>query len=107
MLVLLVANLVEDEELRFGADEAGVGDARVLQMLLRFARDMTRIAREVFSGNRIDDVGDDADGRFREEGIEASGLGVWNREHVGLVNAHPAAYRRPIESKAVRERIFI
>ena len=107
MLVLLVANLVEDEELRLGTDEARVGDAGILQEPLGLARDVTRIAREVLARDGIDDVGDDADGGFREEGIETRGVRVGHGEHVGLVNAHPAANRRAVESEAVRERVLV
>ena len=47
MLVLLVADLVEDEELRLGPDVADVGDAGLAQIRLGLARDMARVAREV------------------------------------------------------------
>ena len=47
MLVLLVADVVEDEELGLGPDVAGVGDARSSQVRLGLAGDVPRIAREV------------------------------------------------------------
>ena len=57
--------------------------------------------------HRIDDVGDDADRRPGEERIEAGGVGVGHGEHVGFVNAHPAADRRPVEAEAFRERVLV
>ena len=107
VLVLLVANLVEDEELRLGPDEAGVGDARLLQVLLGFARDMARVPREFLPGDRIDDVGDHAHRRLRKERIKACGGGVRDGHHVGLVDAHPAANRRAVEPEALLEGAFI
>ena len=107
VLVLLVAHLVEDEELRLGTDVARVGDARVLQVLLGLPRDEPRIARERLSGHRIDDVGDDADGGPGEERIEARGVGVGHREHVGFVDAHPAADRGAVESESLGERVLV
>ena len=76
VLVLLVAHLVEDEELGLGPDVARVGDARLAQMRLGLARDMTRVARVVLARHRVDDVGDDADRRPGEERIEAGRVGV-------------------------------
>ena len=75
VLVLLVADLVEDEELRLGTDEARVGDARFLQVRLGLAGDVPRVAREVLSGHRIDDVGDDADVGFAKNGSRQRRLG--------------------------------
>ena len=82
VLVLLVADLVEDEELRLGPDEAGVGNPRLLQVLLRFARDMARVARELLPADGIDHVGDHAHRRLRKERIEACGSGVRDGHHV-------------------------
>ncbi len=107
MLVLLVAHLVEDEEFGLRPDVAGVGDARLAQMRLGLARDMTRVAREVLAGHRIDDIGDDADGRPGEERIEAGRFGVGHGHHVRLVNALPSANGRPIEPQPFLERPFV
>ena len=82
MLVLFVAHLVEDEELGLGPHEAGIGDARLPQVRLGLARDMTRVAREVMARHGIDDIGDDADRRSGEERIEAGRVGVRDRHHV-------------------------
>ena len=44
VLVLLVANVVEDEELGLGSDVARVGDAGLLQVGLGLSGDVPRIA---------------------------------------------------------------
>ena len=107
VLVLLVADLIEDEELRLGPDEAGVGNPRLLQVLLGFARDMARVPRELLPGDGIDHVGDHAHRRLRKERIKACGGGVRDGHHVGLVDAHPAANRRAVEPEALLEGAFI
>ena len=107
VLVLLVADLIEDEELRLGPDEAGVGNPRLLQVLLGFARDMARVPRELLPGDRIDHVGDHAHRRLGKKRIDASGGGVRHGHHVGLVDAHPAANRRAVEPETLLEGAFI
>ena len=107
VLVLLVADVVEDEELRLGADEAGVGDARSASGTPRPCGRCAAGRACIPSGDRIDDVGDDADRRLREERIEACGVGVGNGQHVGLVDRLPAANRRAVESDAVLEGALV
>ena len=69
---------------------------------------MSRGSREnALPGHRIDDVGDDADGGPGEERIEARRVGVRHGEHVGFVDAHPAADRRAVESEAVLECVLV
>jgi hypothetical protein len=107
VLVLLVTDLIEDEELRLGSDEAGVGDARLLQVLFGFARDMARVPREFLPGDGIDHVGDHAHRRLRKKRIKSSGSGVRDGHHVGFVDTHPATNRRAVEPEALFERVFI
>ncbi len=107
MLVLLVADLVEDEELGLGADVAGVGNAGLLQVRLGLARHVARIAAELLPGNRVDHVRNDADRRLGEERIDRGGRGIGHRQHVRFVDAHPAANRRPVEAKPLREGIGV
>ena len=107
VLVLLVADLIEDEELRFGPDEAGVGNPQLLQVRLGFARDVARVPRKLLPGDGIDDVGDHAHRRLRKERLETCRGGVRDSHHVGLVNAHPAANRRAVEPEALLEGAFI
>ena len=56
VLILIEADVVEDEELGFGAEIRGVGDAAVLQIHLGFARDPARIALVVLARDGIDHV---------------------------------------------------
>ena len=107
VLVLLVAHLVEDEELGLGPDVARIGDARLAQMRLGLARDMTRVAREVLTRHGIDDICDDADRGPGEERIEAGRVGVRDRHHVRLVNALPSANGRPVEPQPFLERPLV
>ena len=107
MLVLLVPDLVKDEELGFGADEAGVGDAALLEVRLGLACDVSRVAREVLARDRIDHVGDHAERGAGKEGIESSRVGDRHRHHVGFVDAHPASDRRAVEPETLLERPFI
>ena len=58
VLVLPVADVVENEELRLRAEVGHVADARRLQVRLRLARDVARVARVVLLGDRVDDVAD-------------------------------------------------
>ena len=108
MLVLFVADLVEDEELRLGTDVARVGDAA---SLCRYASALRAMCR----GSRVNSfpvigstmlaitliVG------LREERIEPRRVGVRHRQHVRFVNAHPAANRRSVEPEALLERVRV
>ena len=106
VLVLLVADVVEDEELRLGPDVAGVGDARSASGTPRpCARRAAGRGVKSLRVIGIDDVGDDADRRPREERIEAGRRGVGHGQHVGLVDAHPAANRRSVEAEALLEGV--
>ena len=75
MLVLLVAHLVEDEELWLGSDVARVGDAG--SRYCSAFRAMSLGSRENVARHRVDDVGDHADRRPGEKGsrrvVSASG----------------------------------
>ena len=75
-----------------------------LQVRLGLARHVTRIAREVLARHGIDDVGDHAHRRPREERIEARGGRVGHRQHVRLVDALPPADGRAVEAEPVLER---
>ena len=76
-------------------------------MCLGLARDMTRVAREVLTRHRVDDIGNDADRGPGEERIEADGVRVGDRHHVRLMNALPAPNRRPVKSQALIERPLV
>ena len=75
MLVLIVANVVEDEELELRAEIGGVGDAGGLHVVDRLAGDVARIAGVVLLGERILDVADHRQRRVFAERIDEGGFG--------------------------------
>ena len=104
---LVEADVVEDEELGFGADEAGVGHAGALQVVDRLAGDVARIARVVFARDRVLHVADHAERGDHGERIDERGVGLRQEEHVALVDRLPAADAGAVEAEAVFEHFFI
>ncbi len=107
VLVLLVADLVEDEEFRFRSHVTRVRNPAFTQVRLGLPGDVSRIAGELLARHRVDNVGDDADGWPGEERIEARGLGDRHGHHVRLLDPHPASNRRAVEAEAFFERTRI
>ena len=103
---LVEADVVEDEELGFGADEAGVGDAGALQIVDRLAGDVARIARVVFARDRVLHVADDAERGDHGERIDERRIGLRQQQHVALVDRLPAADAGAVEAEAVFKRFF-
>ena len=66
---------VEDEELRFGAEEGLVGDAGLDQIGFGFLGDVARVALVGLRGERIDGVADHHQGRRVAERIHEGGVG--------------------------------
>ena len=106
VLVLLVAHLVEDEELGLGPEVGGVADPGRLQVRLGLARDVARVARVVLLGERIDDVADEAQGGKRRERIHHRGGRIRHHEHVRGVDRLPAADRRAVEAESFLEHFL-
>ena len=92
---------VENEEFRFRAEVAGVGDAGGLQVLLGLHGDRARIALVHLHGGRLDDVAGDDDGgvleRQRHRAREAGAV-------VGLRQVHQHDLVRP-RAEATQERV--
>ena len=65
VLVLVEADVVEDEELRLRPEVGGVGDAQALQVVLRLAGDVPRIPGVVLARDRVADVADQDQGLCR------------------------------------------
>ncbi len=59
ILGLVVADLVEDEELQLGAEVGDIGDAGGLHVIDGLAGDIARVARVVFLGQGVLDIADD------------------------------------------------
>ena len=106
VLVLIVADVVEDEELQFGAEIGGVGDAGRLHVVDGLAGHVARIARVVLLGERVLNVADHRQGAVLAERIEEGGLGDRHDEHVGFVDGLPAANAGAVEAEAFLEDVF-
>ena len=107
MGVLIERHAVEDEELELGAPEAGVGDSRRLQELLGLGGDVARVAAVAVAGDRVSDVGGDAERLFLEEGLHVHRGGVGEEEHVALVDVLEPPDARPVEAEPVLERAHV
>ena len=107
MGVLVERHAVEDEELELGAPEAGVGDPRRLQELLGLGGDVARVAAVAVAGDRVSDVGGDAERLFLEEGLHVHRGGVGEEEHVALVDVLEPPDARPVEAEPVLERAHV
>jgi hypothetical protein len=63
LLFDVVLDVVEDEELRLGAEHCGVGEAGAGEVLLRALRDAPGIAAVGFLGARLGDGAGQTEGR--------------------------------------------
>ncbi len=107
VLVLVKANVIENEELGFGAEVGRVGKAAVLQVHLGFLGDPARIALVVLPRDGIDDVAGHHQRAGFGERIHESRAGVRNEQHVALVDGGPATDARPIHAEAFFEGILV
>src|SRR5262249_8375502 len=103
---LLVAHLVEDEELGLGTEVSDVADAGRLKIGLGLARDVARVARVVLLRDRVDDVADEAEGGKRREGVHHGGRGIRHDEHVRRVDRLPAADRLAVQPVPLFEKLL-
>jgi hypothetical protein len=105
--VLIEAHVVENEELRFGAEVGSIGESRVLQMRLGLARDPARIAIVVLARNRVDHVAGHHHRFGFVERIQVHRVGIRDQEHVALIDRRPAADARSVDAEARLERLFV
>ena len=103
---LIEANAVEDEELRFRAEESFVGESRGCQISLRAFRDVPGVAVVRLVRQRIGGVANHHQCGFRAERIHERRIRVGNQQHVGFVDRSPSPNRAGIESESFLERIF-
>ena len=101
----LVADLVEDEELALGADEAGVRDPRRAQVLLRALRHLARVARVALARDRVGDLADQRQRRRLGARVENGRARIGHQQHVRLGDPLPAADRGAVEAEPVLERV--
>ncbi len=91
VLVLIESHVVEDEELGFGTEVGGVGQAGRHQIHLGLFGDVTGIAIIALLGHWIDHVAHHHHRGNFGEGIKHVFRGVGNQQHVAFVNGCPAA----------------
>ena len=101
----VVADLVEDEELTLGADEARVGDPGRAEVLLGALRDLARVARVPLLRDRVDDLADERERRRLGGRIEDRGSRIGHQQHVRLGDPLPAADRGAVEAEAFLEAL--
>ena len=106
VLVLIEADVVEDEELGFGAEVGGVGEAAVLQVHLGFLGDPARVALVVLARDGIDHVAGHHQRRDFGERIHERGGRIGNQQHVALIDRRPAA-DATVQAEAFFEGLFV
>ena len=99
----LVADVVEEIELGFGADEALVRDASGAQVGLGLGGHLARVAREGLVGEGVDDREVDDQGLAIAERIDEGGGDIRDELHVGLVDGGESAHRGAVEHETVRQ----
>ena len=100
------ADVVEDEELGFGAEVRRVGKTAVLEVEFGLLGDPAGIAIVVLPGDRVDDIGGHDQRRHFGERIHDSGRAVRNQKHVALIDRRPSADARSVDAEAFFEGIF-
>ena len=105
--LLVEGDVVEDVELRLGAEVRQVRDAGGAQVLLRLHRHVARVARVRLTDDRVEHGADERDRRRLVERIEDRGGRVRQQQHVGLVDLLEAADGRPVEADPVGERLLV
>ena len=86
----LVANVVEDEELGFCSDVAGIGNSGRTQVSFGLGSDLARVAREGLIGEWVDDRENNDQCFVCAERINKSRGQIGNQFHVRLVDLREA-----------------
>ena len=86
----LVANVVEDEELGFCSDVAGIGNSGRTQVSLGLGSDLARVAREGLIGEGVDDRENNDQCFVCAERVNKSRGQIGNQFHVRLVDLREA-----------------
>src|SRR5215831_18193056 len=106
MSLVLKPHVVEDKEFGLRTEIDRIGDARGLQIALSPMPHAARIEPITLPGDRIDDVGHQAEGLFVHEGIDPVTIWIRHQQHVGFVDRRPAAQARAVKAEALFERLF-
>src|SRR5258708_296600 len=104
--ILTEADGVEDVELHLRSEIGSRGNATFGQEGFSFFRDEPRIARVALHRAGLDDVADDAERRDGAGGVQKSGVGVRQQQHVGLVDLLETTDRRSVEANALAEELL-
>ena len=104
--ILIKPYIVKDKKLRLRTNEAGVGNARALEIVGGLAGDIAGIARIVLACDRVLNVADHGERGDRHKRINNSGVGHGHQQHVALVDGLPAPDTRSIKSQTVFEDIL-
>ncbi len=103
---LFIADGVEDEELGFGSEAGFVGDAAFAEPSFAFSGDGAWVAGVFALGDGVADVAAHGEGGSCEKRVDDGGFWEGDEEHVGFVEALPAADGGAVESDAVGESSF-
>ena len=107
VLVLVEADVVENEKLRLGPEVRRVRHPAVGQVQFRFARDPPRIPLITLLGDRILHVADHNQRRRLRKRVHQRRLRIRNQQHVAFVDRRPAADARSVHSKPVLEAALV
>ena len=100
------ADVIEDEEFAFGADEAGVGEAGGAEVGFRFLGDVAGIAFVGLAGDGIFDHAGHDEGGDLVEGVHHGGIRIGDENHVRFVDGGPAADGGAVDAEALFEGVF-
>ena len=104
--VVVPGDGIENEELGFGAEVGGVGDAGRLQIGFGAPGHRTRVALVALAVGRLDHVAGQDQRGLVKEGVHVGRIGIGFQQHVGGLNAFPASDRGAVERVAVLKPVF-
>ena len=99
----VILDVVEDEELSFGSDEALVSQAGADEVFLGAGGDSAGIAVVGFLRARLRDGAGQRERHVPAEGINERRGGVGHRQHVGSFDALPTAHGGTVEAETFGE----
>ena len=104
---LVEGHVVEDVELRLGAEVDGVGNTALEQMALGLLRHVARVARIGLARDRVDHVADQRQRSRRVEGVDLRRRGIRHQQHVRLGDLLEAADRGAVEAEPIAEGVLV
>src|SRR5260370_37853492 len=104
--LVLKTHVVEDKAFGFRSKIDCIGDARGLQIAFSPMPYAAWIEPIAFPGDRIDDVGNQAQSLYLHERVDPVTVRIRHQEHVGFVDRCPPAQTRTVETETFVERLF-